>query len=189
MNQYIFNRQKYYRPLIGTALALVSLFQLSLPVFAAGTPAGHGLKNRATGSYDDGTDTYEVISNEVTVTVGKVAGLTNEPGTYVDSTPGTAVVPGDTVQLRFVVTNTGNDVTDIYIPDATSISNHSQNITIDTSPSNTSIQYFLSSDTSFSSPIDRPADGIIDGVAADDFIIVYHSYLYEYTSEYTNWTS
>lgn len=170
MNQYSSNKQKYYRPVIGAALAVVSLFQFSLPVFAVGTDAGLELKNRATATYDDGTTPYEVISNEVTVTVGKIAGITNVPSTYTDNTSSatnTTVLPGDSVSFDFVVTNTGNDVSKIFIPNATSINGNSTNITIDGSNA-TSVQYSIDG-TNF---IDRPADGIIDNIAENTSITV-----------------
>ena len=170
MNQHSSNKHKYYRPLIGTALALASLFQFSLPVFAVGTDAGLQLKNRATATYDDGTTPYEVISNEVTITVGKIAGITNVPSTYTnETTPNAPILPGNSVSFDFIVTNTGNDVSKIFIPSATSINGNSVNITIDGSVSS-SVQYSISSAPD--NFIDRPADGIISNVAANDFIIV-----------------
>lgn len=172
MNQHSSNKQKYYRPLIGAALAVVSLFQFSLPVLAVGTDAGLELKNRATATYDDGTTPYEVISNEVTVTVGKIAGVTNVPSTYTDNTStatNTTVLPGDSVSFDFTVTNTGNDVSKIFIPSATSINSNSVNITIDGSdPNITPVQYSING-TDF---IDRPADGIIDNITENTSITV-----------------
>ena len=165
MNQHSSSQQKYYRPLIGAALAAVSLFHFSLPAFAVGTDAGLELKNRATATYDDGTTTYEIISNEVTVTVGKIAGITNVPDSYTDGNDD-VVLPGESVSFDFLVTNTGNDVTKIFIPSASNIT--TQNIDIDVSDS-TSVQYSTDNGATFT---DRPADGIIDNIAENDFIIV-----------------
>ena len=117
--------RKYYSPLIGAALAAASLFQFSLPAFAAGTTAGTGLVNRATATYDDqNNNSYETTSNRVRVTVGKIAGITNVPINFTDltSTPtNTTILPGDEVAFDFEITNTGNDVSDIFIPDTGNI--------------------------------------------------------------------
>ncbi len=117
--------KKYYSPLIGAALAAASLFQFSLPAFAAGTSAGTGLVNRATATYEDqNNNSYDTTSNRVRVTVGKIAGITNVPVGFTDnsSTPtNTTILPGDSVSFDFEITNTGNDVFDIFIPDAENV--------------------------------------------------------------------
>lgn len=168
--------RKYYSPLIGAALAAASLFQFSLPAFALGTDAGTQLRNRATASYDDGTDTYNVISNEVTVTVGKIAGITNVPGTYDDLTGGgtnTTIRPGDTVGFNFVVTNTGNDTTKIFIPDSTVINANANNFIVGANnpddSNQASIRYSKDGGTTY---IDRPDNGIIPDIDENDSIIV-----------------
>ena len=123
--------RKYYSPLIGAALAAASLFHFSLPAFAAGTTAGTGLVNRATATYEDQNDKpYNVTSNEVTVTVGKIAGITNVPIAFKDITSSptnTSILPRDLVSFDFEVTNTGNDAADIFIPAAGDIA--TQNLT------------------------------------------------------------
>ena len=123
--------RKYYSPLIGAALAAASLFHFSLPAFAAGTTAGTGLVNRATATYEDQNDKpYNVTSNEVTVTVGKIAGITNVPIAFKDITSSptnTSILPRDLVSFDFEVTNTGNDAADIFIPEAANIA--TQNLT------------------------------------------------------------
>ena len=176
MNQHSSTMRKYYSPLIGAALAAASLFQFSLPAFALGTDAGTQLRNRATASYDDGTDTYNVISNEVTVTVGKIAGITNVPGTYDDLTSSdtnTTIRPGDRVAFNFVVTNTGNDTTKIFIPDSTVINANADNFIVGANNPNensqASIQYRKESDSNFT---DRPTNGIVPDVAENTSIIV-----------------
>ena len=97
--------RKYYSPLIGAALAAASLFHFSLPAFAAGTTAGTGLVNRATATYEDQNDKpYNVTSNEVTVTVGKIAGITNVPIAFKDITTSptnTSILPRDSVRFDF----------------------------------------------------------------------------------------
>ena len=126
MNQRNSTAKKYYFPLIGTALLAASLFQFSLPVFAAGTQAGEVLRNTATGSYEDNEgNEYEIDSNTVEVTVAKVAGMTNQPSGFTDiidpANPNASVITGDEVSFEFTITNVGNDVSNIYIPDADNI--------------------------------------------------------------------
>ena len=121
MNQHHLTGKKYYFPLIGAALVAASLFQFSMPVFAAGTEAGTILRNTATGSYeDDEGKTYTIDSNTVEVTVAKVAGITNQIHAFNDETAdadNTSVLTGDTVSFEFEITNVGNDDTNIFIPD------------------------------------------------------------------------
>ncbi|MEM8674367.1 MAG: hypothetical protein AAGF83_10905 [Cyanobacteria bacterium P01_G01_bin.67] len=125
MNQHSSNFKKYYSPLIGAALATASLFHFALPVLSIGTSAGTSLINSATATYDDqDNNSYEVTSNEVTVTVGKIAGITNVPIDFNDNTSSatnTSILPGDSVSFDFEVTNTGNDATNIFIPETGNI--------------------------------------------------------------------
>jgi len=103
----------YYRLLVSSALITGGLFQLALPVFAAGTAAGASIKNTATATYTDPNDPNTPInttSNEVTATVAKVAGITNVPAGVTDSTPGTPVLPNDVIVFDFKITNVGNDI-------------------------------------------------------------------------------
>ena len=150
--------RKYYSPLIGAALAAASLFHFSLPAFAAGTSAGTGLVNRATATYDDqNNNSYKTTSNQVTVTVGKIAGITNVPINFTDNTSSptnTTILPGDSVSFDFEVTNTGNDITDIFIPSAENIA--VQNLT------NLQVSYVTDSGV-----INRGEDGFVDGIVQD----------------------
>jgi len=164
MNQHSSSKRKYYSPLIGAALATVSLFHFSLPAFAAGTEAGTTLKNRATATYTDenNTNNYNVISNEVTVTVGKVAGITNVGS---GNTSTGTILPGQALGFDFTLTNTGNDVSDIFIPDATTIAaaaGTTSNLTIGV------VEYSINGAAFLS----RPANGIIPNVAVDGEVLV-----------------
>lgn len=168
MNYHSSTTKKYYFPLIGAFLAAASLFHFSLPAFAVGTNAGIKLKNRATATYEnvDGSE-FGVISNEVTVTVGKVAGITNVPDGFVDNTNNGSVLPGDSVGFDFKISNTGNDITNIFIPSAATINGNARNVTIpDTA---TAIQYSIDGGTTF---LNRPANGIIPDVGLNKSIIV-----------------
>lgn len=157
--------RKHYSPLIGAALAAASLFHFSLPAFAIGTSAGTNLVNSATATYDDAqNNSYDVISNQVTVTVGKIAGITNVPSGFTDNTTAvdnTEILPNDSVSFDFEVTNTGNDVSNIFIPSSSNIA--VENLII------TGIQYSTDDGATFT---DRPADGIIPNVDENTSIIV-----------------
>src|SRR5687767_12248525 len=72
---------------------------------AAQTPGGTVISNQASASYSDGTNTYETVSNTVTVTVSNVSGITITP----DAGANPTVVAGQTGILNdFTVSNTGN---------------------------------------------------------------------------------
>lgn len=72
---------------------------------AAQTPGGTVISNQASASYSDGTNTYETVSNTVTVTVSNVSGITITP----DAGANPTVVAGQTAVLNdFTVSNTGN---------------------------------------------------------------------------------
>jgi hypothetical protein len=95
-----------------------------------GTAAGTTIRNTATASYedDDGND-FETESNEVEVTVSKVAGITNVPTAFNNlgdlgnggAGAGGTILTGQTVEAIFTVTNTGNDISDIVIPEVDDI--------------------------------------------------------------------
>jgi hypothetical protein len=88
------------RLLIAVAIALA----LSTSATAQ-TPADTVISNQASASYSDGTNTYNTVSNTVTVTVSKVAGLAITP----DGVSNPTVVAGQTgVLFNFTVTNSGN---------------------------------------------------------------------------------
>ncbi len=72
---------------------------------AAQTPGGTTISNQASASYTDGTNTYNTVSNTVTVTVSNVSGLAITPDA--GSNP-TAVAGQTAVLYNFTVTNSGN---------------------------------------------------------------------------------
>ena len=81
----------------GTLLSSVSFAQ---------TAGGTAIVNQASATYSDGNgNTYQTVSNTVTVTVAKVSGLRITP----DAGTVSSVVPGqNSVIYPFTVTNTGN---------------------------------------------------------------------------------
>jgi hypothetical protein len=88
------------RLLIALAIA-GALATSALAQTAGGTP----ISNQASASYSDGTNTYNTVSNTVTVTVSNVSGLAITP----DAASNPTVVAGQTLVIyNFTVTNTGN---------------------------------------------------------------------------------
>jgi hypothetical protein len=85
-------------------IALAIAFALSAPA-AAQTPGGTTISNQASASYTDGTNTYNTVSNTVTVTVSNVSGVAITP----DAGSNPTVVAGQTAVIyNFTVTNSGN---------------------------------------------------------------------------------
>jgi hypothetical protein len=96
------------------ALAVLALLCLcAVPSFAQATSGGTQIQNRASATYSDGSNSYSVNSNTVTVTVANVAGLTITP----DGGSVPTVVAGQTsVDFTFTVTNSGNFATQVRFP-------------------------------------------------------------------------
>jgi hypothetical protein len=89
-----------------TRLLIALAIALALSTSAAAqTPGGTTISNQASASYSDGTNTYNTVSNTVTVTVSNVSGLAITP----DAGSNPTIVAGQTAVLyNFTVTNTGN---------------------------------------------------------------------------------
>ncbi|MFN5855199.1 MAG: beta strand repeat-containing protein [Pseudanabaenaceae cyanobacterium] len=122
LNKQRLKKGSIFRRLVATTLAFAGATQLA-PYLALAqllTPAGTDIKNRATGTYTDPNNPntpLPVTSNEVTVTVQKVAGITVKPTDEgVVDTNGGSVNLNDPMQYKFLVNNTGNYNTDIFIP-------------------------------------------------------------------------
>ena len=100
-------RINIFKTLLHFVLTVAMLSSFTLQGFAQ-TAAGTDIKNTASATYGDGSGSateFSATSNEVVVTVAKVAGLTITP----DAGTNSSVVPGQTgVTMDFVVTNTGN---------------------------------------------------------------------------------
>jgi hypothetical protein len=100
------NRKTFVNPVavVRVLVAVAIACALSASTVAQ-TPGGTVISNQASASYSDGTNTYNTVSNTVTVTVSNVSGLAITP----DAGSNPTVVAGQTLVLfNFTVTNTGN---------------------------------------------------------------------------------
>src|SRR5215218_2130337 len=101
------------RALPGVLLALAALCLSAAPALGQATTGGTQIQNTASATYSDGTNSYTVNSNTVTVTVANVAGLAITP----DGGSVPTVVSGQTgVDFTFTVTNSGNFATQVRFP-------------------------------------------------------------------------
>ncbi len=96
------------------------------PARAAGTAAGTAISNTASATYNDPNNAGQALnatSNTVSVTVAEVAGLSAGGAAVTDTTPGHAnnILPGDTVNYDFTVTNIGNGANAITLPGAATV--------------------------------------------------------------------
>jgi hypothetical protein len=115
------------RALSGVLLALAALCLASAPALGQATSGGTQIQNRASATYSDGSNSYSVVSNTVTVTVANVAGLTITP----DGGSIPTVVAGQTsVDFTFTVTNSGNFATQVRFPASGAAITPSSNVTV-----------------------------------------------------------
>ena len=109
------------KPLLATALTIAGVLSTMSAVVAEGTPAGTAITNTATATYDDGNGTnINATSNTVTINVAEVVGIIAAPTGFLDQNGG-AIEGTDTLVYSFLVTNTGNDATDVFIPGTANI--------------------------------------------------------------------
>ena len=102
-----------FRALAAVLAALACVCLVAAPAFGQATSGETQIQNRASATYSDGTNSYSVTSNTVTVTVANVTGLTITP----DGGSVPNVVPGQTnVDFTFTVTNSGNFPTQVRFP-------------------------------------------------------------------------
>lgn len=117
------SRWQTYKPLLATALVVAGAFNLVSAAIAEGTAAGTPITNTATATYNDGdpANVINATSNTVTIIVAEVAGITAVPNGFLDANGG-AIEGTDLLTYSFLVTNTGNDATDVFIPGTDNIS-------------------------------------------------------------------
>lgn len=147
---------KLYRTLVAAALITNGIFQLVAPALAEGTAAGQPISNTATATFSDGTTTYNATSNEIVITVAEVAGI--------NITSQTPSVPapnaGDTLYVDYVITNTGNDPTQFFIPGNATLNNTTA------FSQNGPLQIVARDGTALGTPVNVPAAGGNTGDAA-----------------------
>jgi hypothetical protein len=115
------------RTLSGVLLAVAALCMIAAPALGQTTSGGTQIQNRASATYSDGSNSYSVVSNTVTVTVANVAGLTITP----DGGSIPTVVAGQTsVDFTFTVTNTSNFATQVRFPALGAAIVPSSNVTV-----------------------------------------------------------
>jgi len=118
-------KRRHYHSLVAAALLTGGIFQFIAPVLADGTAAGTSINNTATATYQDPNNpgtTINATSNQVTVTVAKVAGITVTGSGITDTThPGGLVTVGDSLYYNYSVTNVGNDKTLFRIPNLVTV--------------------------------------------------------------------
>lgn len=110
-----------FRPLVIMAIATSATVHLLLPVLAEGTTAGTNIINEASATYTDGTTNFDAVSNQVTIIVEEVRGLTATSAGFTDVNGG-SIATSDNLYFDFLVTNTGNADAFVYVPGATALS-------------------------------------------------------------------
>ena len=118
--QRMVKKDAVMRRLLAATLSVSSLWQLMpTTVQAAGLAAGTQIRNTATATYEDPSQPgvpINTTSNTVTVSIAEVAGITVVGDGIADSTPGSPVLPNDVLTYDFLITNAGNDTTQVTIP-------------------------------------------------------------------------
>lgn len=115
-------RCKYCGYAVAIALVAGGLLRVALPVLGEGTPASTTIRNRATGTFEDSNgNVTEVESNEVTLTVAEVAGITVQASGVTEADGNSQIVPGDVLFYQYTVTNVGNDPTRFRIPNSATV--------------------------------------------------------------------
>jgi hypothetical protein len=107
------------RQIVAAFLLLSSTFGTISPVLAQ-VAAGSDIKNTATAKFkDDAGTVYNSTSNEIVIKVAEIAGINITAQTPSAPTPNA----GDTLFVDYVITNTGNDPTQFFIPGTATLSN------------------------------------------------------------------
>ena len=112
-------KRHHFHQLLAATLAVGSTFQMIAPVLADGTAPGTQIKNSATATFTDGTNNYNATSNEIVITVAEVAGINIGAQSPSVTNPNA----GDTLYVDYLITNTGNDPTQFFIPGVATLSN------------------------------------------------------------------
>jgi hypothetical protein len=145
---------KSCKPLLIAAIAASGAFHFLSPVLADGTAAGENIVNRATATYSDGTTDFDAVSNEVTIVVAEVRGLTVTSAGATDPNGG-SITTGDDLYFDYVITNTGNEDAYVRIPGADDLNNNG----LVTGGTVSSVQVIEVNGATLGTPADVPATG------------------------------
>ncbi len=117
--------------LLAGILSSSSLVLSAIPVWADGTTAGTVIRNQATASFDNANSPSSgspsiVTSNEVTVTVSEIAGITLSAIGATEAPSGVSgagpeqdngnINGSDILYFDYIITNVGNDPSQFFIP-------------------------------------------------------------------------
>ncbi|NBD17638.1 MAG: hypothetical protein GVY04_16335 [Cyanobacteria bacterium] len=165
-NSSLSSKNKFQR-FLAICLASTTLSQaMILPAFAEGTAAGTEIINEATATYEDNDgNPLDTTSNRVTVTVAEVAGITNTPQGINDEDGG-SVEAGDVLTFDFLITNTGNATTDIFVPSADQITTTGLEAIADTN-----VEVSTDGGTTFND-ITTLTDNLVEDISANGSFIV-----------------
>ncbi len=154
------HKNHHFRQILAASLALSSSFSMISPVLAQQAAAGTDITNKATATFEDATGTkYNATSNEVVITVAEIAGITITAESPSNASPSAG---DDTAYVDFVITNTGNDPTQFFIPGTATLSNTTA---FQLSPTR-KIQIVAVNGTPLTTPKDVPAEDAATGDAA-----------------------
>jgi hypothetical protein len=108
-----------YRQILVALLLASGTLPIALPLLAQ-TKIGDQIKNTFTGTFlDDNNQEITATSNEVTLVVSEVAGLTVQAQAPSKANPD----PNDNIYVDFVITNVGNDPTFAFVPGQATVAN------------------------------------------------------------------
>jgi hypothetical protein len=158
-----------YRHLLAVSLTATSALYAIAPAFADGTAAGISIKNTATGTFSDGTTTYNTTSNTVTIDVSEVAGI----DILAQPPSNTSPNAGEGLYVDFVVTNVGNDPTQFFIPGTATLTQAVADVFVQDGP--IQIVAINTNDTTLMTPINVPPaggeTGVLLGAASGSFAV------------------
>ncbi|AFZ01193.1 beta strand repeat-containing protein [Calothrix sp. PCC 6303] len=113
-------KNQKFRQLVAAILLLSSTLGIISPVLAQ-VAAGSDIKNTATAKFkDDAGTVYNSSSNEIIIKVAEVAGIN------ITAQPPSVTNPnaGDTLFVDYIISNTGNDPTQFFIPGTATLSDN-----------------------------------------------------------------
>jgi hypothetical protein len=111
--------RRSYRQLLAALLLAGGTSAIALPLLAQSN-IGDQIRNTFTGTFQDNNNQeFTATSNEVVLVVSEVAGLTVQAQAPSQVNPNA----GDTIFVDFLITNVGNDPTQVFIPGQVTIAN------------------------------------------------------------------